>query len=36
MILLGFSFLAYCNSMLLMKVFQDYEEEPVECILEKE
>ena len=36
MILLGFSFLAYCNSMLLVKVFQDYEEEPVECILEKE
>lgn len=25
MILLGFSFLAYCNSLLLVKVFQDYE-----------
>lgn len=28
MILLGFSFMAYCNSMLLVKVFKDYEEEP--------
>ena len=28
MILLGFSFMAYCNSMLLVKVFRDYEEEP--------
>ena len=28
MILLGFSFMAYCNSMLLVKVFKDYEEKP--------
>ncbi len=34
MILLGFSFLAYCNSMLLVKVFRDYEEDSAECILE--
>ena len=29
MLLLGFSFLAYCNSMLFVRVFRDYEEEPV-------
>lgn len=34
MILLGFSFLAYCNSILLIKVFRDYEKDSAEYILE--
>lgn len=30
MVLLGFSFLAYCNSFLFIKVFRDYEEQEAE------
>ena len=30
MVLVGFSFLAYCNSFLFIRVFRDYEEEDPE------